>query len=36
MKLEFLEAGLIINLFTERKADISSLDITMLSIAEEM
>lgn len=35
-KLEVLEAELIINLFTENNADISSMDVTMLSIAEEM
>lgn len=37
MKLEFLEARLIHrNLRTEKKADISSMDVTMLSIAEEI
>lgn len=37
MKFEFLEARLIHrNLLTEKKADISSMDVTMLSIAEEM
>lgn len=36
MKLEFLEARLIINLFTGKKPDISSMDVTVLSITEEM
>lgn len=36
MELEFLEARLMINLFTEKKSDISSMDVRMLSITEEM
>lgn len=37
MEMEFLEARLIMNLFTEKKkSDISSMDVRMLSITEEM
>lgn len=36
MLLKFLEARLIINLFSEKKSDASSMDVRMLSITAEV